>query len=283
MARVLVFANVKGGTGKTTLALHMAVGLHYRGHNVAVLDLDSGQESLSRYIENRQQPGAAGVGPQPGPKALAMPEDILLRDVETQEQELANLLAALSDHDIVVIDSPGSDAPLGRAALAHADCLVSPVNESLIDVNALAALDPGERTVKGPSRFTQSVWEASNNRVIAGLGPLQWIVVKNRVPHMHSRNRDAVDYLLRELAWRLRYELGPEISERVIYRELFLYGLTVLDLSVQDVEMKSPSHLAAKNEMDALLDLMEARVTAARETPDSPSPVSSVGAQRSAP
>src|SRR3954447_22314176 len=49
----IVFANEKGGTGKSTTAVHTAIALAASGHKVAALDLDSRQRTMTRYFENR--------------------------------------------------------------------------------------------------------------------------------------------------------------------------------------------------------------------------------------
>ena len=49
----IVFANEKGGTGKSTTAVHTAIALAASGHRVAALDLDSRQRTMTRYLENR--------------------------------------------------------------------------------------------------------------------------------------------------------------------------------------------------------------------------------------
>ena len=49
----IVFANEKGGTGKSTTAVHTAIALAASGHRVAALDLDGRQRTMTRYLENR--------------------------------------------------------------------------------------------------------------------------------------------------------------------------------------------------------------------------------------
>lgn len=252
--RVITFANEKGGTGKTTLAVHAAVGLAQAGHDVAALDLDIGQRSLSQYLDNR---------------AAAAERSRMVRLVDHRcdgaddaHRQLAETLDALAVCDVVVIDTPGATTALCRAAIDLSDALVTPVNDSLVDISALAVIDTVRRTVKGPSPYTQMVWEANNTRVVDGRPPLEWIVVKNRVPHVHSRNQATVDYLLKELAWRLGFSVAPGLRERVIYRELFLHGLTVLDLANLDIPLNTPSHLAAEREIAGLIDMLAARTPA---------------------
>ena len=54
-AHVIVVGNEKGGAGKSTVAIHLAVALMRMGKTVGVIDLDLRQASLSRYLENRRR------------------------------------------------------------------------------------------------------------------------------------------------------------------------------------------------------------------------------------
>ena len=51
--RVIVVGNEKGGSGKSTVAMHIAVGLMKSHQRVATIDLDSRQKTFTHYIENR--------------------------------------------------------------------------------------------------------------------------------------------------------------------------------------------------------------------------------------
>ena len=53
-AHIIVIGNEKGGTGKSTLAMHLAVKLLLENFKIAVIDLDGRQGSLSKYIANRR-------------------------------------------------------------------------------------------------------------------------------------------------------------------------------------------------------------------------------------
>src|SRR3954451_19684076 len=115
----IVFANEKGGTGKSTTAVHTAVALAASGQRVAALDLDSRQRTMTRYFENR---------------------DATMRRIETQlphaayevleDHSEAGLLTAIerlsADADVIVVDTPGRDDEVARAAILKADTLVTP-------------------------------------------------------------------------------------------------------------------------------------------------------------
>src|ERR1700749_4640486 len=53
-AHVIVLGNEKGGSGKSTTAMHVAVALLKAGQRVATIDLDSRQKSFTHYVENRK-------------------------------------------------------------------------------------------------------------------------------------------------------------------------------------------------------------------------------------
>ena len=159
-------------------------------------------------------------------------------------------LASLADCDFVVVDTAGADGNLARLGHRRADTLITPLNDSLLDIGVLARLDVAERTVLAPSGYTQLVWEANNQRVLLGLPPVDWIVMRNRLAHIDARNMRDVATLLEQLARRIGFRLAPGFGERVVFRELFDRGLTVLDLPS---EAATPSQQAARRELDYLL------------------------------
>ena len=110
----IVFANEKGGTGKSTTAVHTAIALAASGHRVGALDLDSRQRTMTRYLENRD------ATMRRLEKELPQAAYEVLED-ET-EAGLAAALGRLADQaDVIVIDTPGRDDPIARAAILKAD------------------------------------------------------------------------------------------------------------------------------------------------------------------
>jgi len=150
----------------------------------------------------------------------------------------------------VVIDTPGSDSFLSRLGHASADVLITPLNDSYLDLDLLARIDVQGRQVLGPSLYSQMVWEQRQQRALAGLAPMEWVVMRNRLSHIDARNKRDIGRLLELLGTRIGFRLAPGFGERVIFRELFPKGLTLLDLS--DVSM-TLSHVAARQELRALL------------------------------
>ncbi|MCC7168461.1 MAG: AAA family ATPase [Rhodospirillales bacterium] len=242
MSRVVVFGNSKGGTGKSTLALHAAVAALSRGLRVATLDLDPDQGTLSRYAENRSR-----LHPD-------LPQTTHHRP--TVESAIEALLADLTiHHDLVVIDTPGADTPMARLGHAAADILVTPLNDSLVDFDLLARGDPQSLKIERPGIYAERVWEAKKRRAQADGGSLDWVVLRNRLSPLESRNSRAMERLLKELERRIRCRILPGLAERVIYRELFLKGRTRLDLRAEGSGVAlTLSHVAARQELRTLFE-----------------------------
>jgi len=260
---VIVVGNEKGGTGKSTTAMHLAVALMRFGFDVGTLDLDSRQASLTRYLDNR-----ARYAEERG-KALVMPRHRTVERsqaatrVEAESEERARLNGSLREFaacNFVVIDTPGSDSGLSRMAHEHADTLITPINDSFLDIDVLAQIDRRRREVLAPSIYSQMVWEQNNRRVIAGRTPIDWVVMRNRLTHLDARNKREIADLLEQLARRIGFRLAAGFGERVVFRELFLRGLTLLDLSETEGDLPpSPSHLAARQEIKDLLQTIGLR------------------------
>jgi chromosome partitioning protein len=157
--------------------------------------------------------------------------------------------------DAVVIDTPGRDSEIGRAAIARADTLVTPINDSFVDFDLLGQVDPDSFKVTRPSFYAELVWKARQQRARADGGTVDWVVLRNRLSSLEARNRKRVGAALEELAKRIGFRVAPGLSERVIYRELFPRGLTLLDMS--HVSDASLSHVAARAELRELIAALE--------------------------
>ncbi len=254
---VVVLGNEKGGTGKSTTAMHMIVALLQLGYRVGSLDLDGRQGTLSVYLDYRARYAEASGLP------LAMPEH---RRIEVSQAESRDLraadegarfikaLAELAHQHFIVIDTPGSDSHLTRLGHGEADALVTPLNDSFLDIDVLAKIDREQRAVLAPSVYTQMVWEQNNQRVVEGRAPIDWIVMCNRMTHIDARNKREIAGLLDQLSTRIGFRLAPGVGERMIYRERFLQGLTLLDpVEDQGGAPESSSHAAARREVNNLL------------------------------
>ena len=255
-AHVIVLGNEKGGSGKSTTALHLIVALLKRGFTVGSLDLDARQGTLSRMLENRIAYARASGGDlaMPVHRRVHRAQGADLPSVERAERvALEAALDELAEMDFLVLDTPGSDNFLSRAGHSWADTLVTPLNDSFLDLDLLARIDFEGRRVVAPSLYSQMVWEQRQQRALAGLPPLDWVVMRNRLAHIDARNKRDIGRLLDQLGERIRFRVAPGFGERVIYRELFPKGLTLLDLEETHDVPASLSHVAAREEVTALV------------------------------
>jgi len=255
--RILVLGNEKGGSGKSTTAVHLIVALLKRGFSVGSIDLDARQGTLSRLLENRADYAKRSGLP------LELPEHrrIYRSEADTrsaaeweEKRALESAVAELANRDFIVMDTPGSDSFLSRAGHACAEILITPMNDSFLDLDLLARIDTEGRQILGPSLYSQMVWEQRQRRAAGGLPPMDWIVMRNRLSHIDARNKREIGRLLDLLSERIRFRLAPGFGERVIFRELFPKGLTLLDLREgAGAAPLSMSHVAARQEVRALL------------------------------
>jgi chromosome partitioning protein len=254
---VVVLGNEKGGSGKSTTAMHLLVALLKRGHSVGCIDLDARQGTLSRYLENRARAAREnGVALDlPETRRVHRSEADTRAQVEAEERDrLEAALSGFAHYDFIVMDTPGSDSFLSRLGHSFADTLITPLNDSFLDLDLLARVDVEGRKVISPSVYSQMVWEQRQRRARAGQAPIDWIVMRNRLGHVDARNKRAMTGLLTQLAKRIGFRLVPGFGERVIFRELFLKGLTLLDLREDGTGVVlNMSHVAARQEVRALL------------------------------
>ncbi len=252
---IIVTGNEKGGTGKSTTAIHLALAIMQRGYWVGTIDLDAQQGTLTHFIDNRQTYAAASGRVLPVPSHRQVEKSSLSPREESDDDEAARLtaaVAALSTCFLLVIDRGGWVSNLARLGPGRADTLITPVNDSLFDIDVLARIDVARREVLAPGSYTRRAWEANNQRVLRGLPPVDWIVMRNGLAHIEARNMRDVGGLLEQLAHRVGFRLAPGFGERVVFRELFDRGLTVLDLPRDDMPVPA-SHRAARQEIDTLL------------------------------
>ena len=100
------------------------------------------------------------------------------------------------------------------------------------------------------------VWNARQLRAQAGLKPLDWIVLRNRLGTQFMHNKKKVGDALESLSKRIGFRVAPGFSERVIFRELFPRGLTLLDLRDIGVANLNLSNIAARQEVRDLMKAM---------------------------
>ena len=244
----IVFANEKGGTGKSTTAVHIAIALAYQGYTVAAIDLDPRQRTFHRYLENRAETMRR--------REIALPT--VRFEVFTGEtaDELDALVAELAQGvDYLIFDTPGRDDPMARHVATSADTLVTPLNDSFVDFDLIGQVDAETFKVRRLSFYAELIWETRKKRAMATIREhrreMDWVVVRNRTQHVEARNMRRLDNALAELAKRVGFRVAQGLSERVIYRELFPSGLTLLDKG--HLGELGTSHLVARQELRQLV------------------------------
>lgn len=258
-ANVIVLGNEKGGSGKSTAAMHLIVGLLRDGYRVGAIDLDARQATLSAYLAARRtfaQTRKIDL-PLPAWAAVHRSEHDSRRDAEAEESERfeAAVRELSATCDTIVIDCPGADTFLSRLGHAAADTLVTPINDSFVDFAMLARVDPEAHEVISPSIYSEMVWQARKRRFARDRGRIDWIVMRNRLGATEARNKRDVGVTLEALAKRIGFRTVKGFGERVIFRELYLQGLTLMD--VREVGglgiAMGMSHVAARQEVRALI------------------------------
>jgi chromosome partitioning protein len=272
--KVIVVGNEKGGAGKTTVASLVSIAMGYQGARVAVIDLDLRQSSLGRFMANRRRwlESAGVAAPTPQEFKLADNTDELSRAdpgaiVDLFEQAIT---LAMRHAEIVVIDTPGGDTPVSRAAHLQADIVVTPMNDSFVDFDVLGVIDPLTLDLIRPSHYSRVIHDARRTRISYGRG-LDWVVMPNRLAPSEARNRERLLRGVEALSKQIGFRIGPPLSERVIYREVFPFGLTVADLAagVRPIRV-SPPKQAVKQEMNALLSALKLDELAFTDRPFQP-------------
>lgn len=259
---ILVLGNAKGGSGKSTTAMHVITRLLAMGHKVGAIDLDGQQQTLGRYMENRSH-----FREQRG-LDLAMPElrtivEHRRGDRQSAEQEIYDsfckaLEALTATCDCVVVDCPGSDSFIARLGHNVADTLLTPMNDSFIDIDLLARVHPETFEVLRPSWYSEMVWDLRKRRHLTDRHSVDWVLMRNRLSHTDARNKRHVGQVLQKIAPRFGFRLAAGFGERVIFRELFLKGLTLSDLRQHKTGVAvTMTHIAAHQEIKSLVHTLK--------------------------
>lgn len=254
---VIVLGNEKGGTGKSTTAIHIIATLLNQGYQVGSIDVDARQGTLTRYMDNRQV-----YKNKHNLEAVKLPQHIsVMRSQLNQKQEaeaedrenIEGAIATLDACDFIVIDTAGNDTYISRYAHSFADTLVTPLNDSFIDLDVLCHVDGDTLEIKKLSIYAEWVWEQKKQRAVRDKGSIDWIILRNRLTNIHSKNKERMELVLNAASKRLGFRQVSGFGERVIFREMFNQGLTLLDLQPAGQAMNL-SHVAARQELRNLMD-----------------------------
>lgn len=257
-AHIIVVSNEKGGTGKSTISMHLAISLMQESFSVAVIDMDGRQGTLSKYIANRKKfclhrkiklpvPELFTYAPQSDPELIAANRD----NIDHRIKEL------IHEYDAIIIDTPGTKNYLFDIAHRYADTLITPMTDSLIDLNVMADIDFESATIGRPGHYASFIWDVKKQMAAEGRHYLNWIVVGNKTSPYKSKNKNAVFEYLERLGKLYGFRFTPGLKDRLIFKELFLEGLTVLDMQNEKLKMRmTMSHLAAKREVRSIAEFI---------------------------
>jgi len=256
-AHIIVFGNEKGGSGKSTTAMHTAIALLRLGYQVGTIDLDARQGTLTRYMRNRFAFIQHTKKMLPSPLHMAI-ERSAASTREAQEAEEKNFLfMALNELsaacDFIVIDTPGTDSYLSRLAHSFAQTLITPMNDSFVDLDLLAHIDPMSFEIKAPSIYTKMVEEQRTRKRLRDSSEINWIVMRNRLSHLDAKNKQRIGILLERMSTLYGFQVSPGFGERVTFKELFLKGLTHLDIKNDPETPMTLSQIAARQEVRQLI------------------------------
>lgn len=186
---------------------------------------------------------ATGIG-------LKMPEHSLFSPSGDDSGSLGSAIRSLSSvTDFVVIDCPGSENALVRQAHTNADVVVTPINDSFVDLDVIAELS-GQGIFEGAGVYGEMLHEQRRKRLAGWHLAQDWVVVRNRLSHIGDSNKSKLADKLAEISGPMGFTLAIGLSERVIFRQLFLAGLTILDLEDPAFGLtRSRSNQLAKTEV----------------------------------
>lgn len=256
---IIVLGNEKGGTGKSTISMHIIIHLLRSGYAVGSIDVDARQGTLSRYLENRKAYIQRTGKTLPTSDHYPIFKSHFDAQKIAEQDETARLQSCFQEmmtKDFIVIDTPGTDSFLSRLAHSYADTLITPLNDSFVDLDMLARVMPEKRDIEKPSAYAEMVWDQKKYRIMRDGGKLDWVVLRNRLSNLLARNKEEMREVLEKLAQRIGFRLAAGFGERVIFRELFLSGLTLLDLPEIGMSLNL-SHVAARQELRDLLEVLK--------------------------
>ena len=249
LAKIIVIGNEKGGAGKTTIAMHLIASLLHLKFKIMSVDVDVRQGSLTKYIKNRDEYAKAYN------LNIQMPDHYEIKEDYDQEAVKELIQQQVPKNDFIIIDTPGSNSILSQLVHSYADIIITPINDSFIDLDLIAHVDGKNLKISKPGIYSQMVWEQKMKRMKRDQGSIDWIVMRNRIAAVDAHNKRNMEKMMAQLSSRLGCKIAPGFGERVIFRELFLKGLTLLDLKAQGLHFNfSTSHIIARQELLSLIN-----------------------------
>ena len=248
----------RGGAGKTTIAVHLTMSLLYLGFKVITIDTDVRQASLTQYLGNRKKTTNLDKlkVPHPTHYRVAASQKQIINEIKNDECDQITDILSKEDKltDFIIIDTPGSYNHLSVLAHSFADIVITPINDSFFDVHVLAEVESKNFDIVKPGIYTQMMWEQKINKAKREGKSINWIIMRNRLHSLDSNNKKNIEKVIAKLSQRVGCKIASGFGERVIFRELFLKGLTLLDLKNKAIAANlTISHLAARHELLNLL------------------------------
>jgi chromosome partitioning protein len=279
LPHVVVIGNQKGGSGKSTFAMHIIVALLKAGKRVASLDLDINQQTLTRYIGNRREWDREHEYGLELPDHYPISEEVVSNGARSHGLDLRRLISRFKktahahkndftdgnsfshsaadlrqfvsrlkeigrahNHDFIIVDTPGGVQHLSLIAHGMADTLITPINDSFFDLDVLVAMERSDLDPQ-PSGYAKMVGRALDARRQVSGRATDWIVVRNRLESFESNNQRQVTRVLDVIQRTLGFRIARGLLERPVYREYFTAGLTVFD-GVEEFQSAGESHQA---------------------------------------
>jgi chromosome partitioning protein len=271
---VVVVGNQKGGSGKSTFAMHIIVALLKAGKRVASFDLDLNQLTLTRYLENRREWARKHEQKlelsDHYPVTEEAKDNILRRFVSrlkrirrAREDDFTDSIAQshsadigrfvsqlkkigrVPEYDFIVIDTPGGVQHLSLIAHGMADTLITPINDSFVDLDVLVAMGQSDLEPP-PSTYAKTVCRALLARQKVTGHTTDWIVVRNRLESAESSNQRRISRVLDVMRTTLGFRIAQGLLERPVYREFFAAGLTVFD-QIEGFDTTAEARLDVQN------------------------------------
>jgi chromosome partitioning protein len=254
--------------------MHIIVALLKAGKRVASFDLDLNQLTLTRYLGNRHEwdrkheyelelpdhypvseevPGTTLGRFLSGLKKIgrAHKEDSMRSSALSHSADLRQFISQLKrigrgrKHDFIVIDTPGGVQHLSLIVHGMADTLITPINDSLVDVDVLVAMKQSDEPQ--PSAYAKMVWRALDTRRKVTGRTTNWIVVRNRLESVESSNQQQITQVLNVIQRTVGFSVARGLLERPVYREFFAAGLTALDPIEGFESVAEPARLEVQN------------------------------------
>lgn len=228
--KIIVFGHEKGGTGKSTLTIHVAIGLKMQNYTVGVIDLDARQGTSIRFLTRRERLDL--MVPDQYFGILNSTSDS--KEIAFKEDEIAlkTAITKMRDLDYIIIDTRGSNNNFTQLAINFCDKLITPINDSVLDIDMLISIGSKDQVFFGP--YTQTVWEQKKQRNLQNnMKPIDWYLIRNRVSPIVTKNTNNCTAMLETICRKIGCKLGPSITERVIYKETLDRGLLLFDLQDQ--------------------------------------------------